>query len=145
MNENLTSNIYNNNERKTEFNCNYNMMNDKTKNNINNNINDNNINFTYLKYWLNYLGLIDYLRNFIDGNIYHINNLIEKMKSYQTKLCYDTLKSILKIRKPGYLYRILCKLEADEGLIFPKIVKFMIRDSITNVVHEVYVLKYQLH
>ena len=132
MNENSIPNIYNNNERITEFNCNDNAINDKTKNNINNNIIDNNINFTYLKYWLNNLGLIDYLKNFIDSNIYDINDLIERMKSYQTKLRYETLESILKIRTPGYLYRILCKLEADAGLIDPKIVKFMIRDGITN-------------
>ena len=54
------------------------------------------------------------------------------MKSYQTKLRFDTLESILKIRTPGYIYRILCKLEADAGLIDPKIVKFMLRDGSNN-------------
>ena len=54
------------------------------------------------------------------------------MKSYQTKLRYETLESILKIRTPGYIFRILCKLEADAGLIDPKIVKFMLREGISN-------------
>jgi hypothetical protein len=54
------------------------------------------------------------------------------MKSYQTKLRYETLESILKIRTPGYIFRILCKLEADAGLIDPKIVKFMLREGINN-------------
>ena len=131
MNESSIPNSYNNNERITEFNCNDNIINNNNIYNNNNTI-DNNINFTYLKYWLNNLGLIDYLKCFIDSNIYDINNLVERMKSYQTKLRYETLESILKIRIPGYLYRILCKLEADAGLIDPKIVKFMIRDGINN-------------
>ena len=54
------------------------------------------------------------------------------MKSYQTKLRFEDLESSLKIRVPGYIYRILCKLEADAGLIDPKIVKFMIREGIND-------------
>ena len=135
MNDNLSQNLYNNNKI-TEFNCNDNTNNIKSNINIyqnNNEIIDNNINLTYLKLWLNNLGLIDFLKNFTNNNIYDINNLVERMKSYQTKLRYETLESTLKIRTPGYVYRILCKLEADAGLIDPKIVKFMIRDGINNV------------
>ena len=133
MNNNSIPNTYNNNERITEFNCNDNIININTNNIYNNNdIIDNNLNITYLKYWLNNIGLIDFVKNFTDNNIYDINSLVERMKSYQTKLRYETLESILKIRTPGYLYRILCKLEADAGLIDPKIVKFMIRDGINN-------------
>ena len=54
------------------------------------------------------------------------------MKSYQTKFRFEDLENTLKIRVPGYIYRILCKLEADAGLIDPKIVKFMLREGINN-------------
>ena len=94
--------------------------------------NDININISYLKYWLSNLGLLDYLNNFIKCNAYDINELVERMKSYQTKLRFEDLESSLKIRIPGYVYRILCKLEADAGLIDPKIVKFMIREGVDN-------------
>ena len=100
-------------------------------NNINNN-NDNDINLSYLKYWLSNLGLLDYLNSFIQCEAYDINILVERMKSYQTKLRFEDLESSLKIRIPGYNYRILCKLEADAGLIDPKIVKFMIREGMSN-------------
>ena len=116
-NDNSSLNFFNNN-KVTEFNC--------------NEIIDNNINLTYLKYWLNNLGLIEFYSNFTNNNITDIKILIEKMKSYQTKPRYETLESRLKIRIPGYIYRILCKLEADAGLIDPKIVKFMIREGINN-------------
>ena len=116
-NDNSSHNFFNNN-KVTEFNC--------------NEIIDNNINLTYLKYWLNNLGLIEFYSNFTNNNITDIKILIEKMKSYQTKPRYETLESRLKIRIPGYIYRILCKLEADAGLIDPKIVKFMIREGINN-------------
>ena len=99
----------------------------------NNNIN---INLTYLKYWLSNLGLLDYLNNFIQCEAYDINVLVEKMKSYQTKIHFEDLESSLKIRIPGYNYRILCKLEADAGLIDPKIVKFMIREGMSNEINK---------
>ena len=54
------------------------------------------------------------------------------MKLYQTKLRYEDLENTLKIRTPGYIYRILCKLEADAGLVDPKIIKFMIREGINT-------------
>ena len=94
--------------------------------------NNNNISISFLKYWLSNLGLLDYLNNFIKCEAYDINVLVERMKSYQTKLRFEDLESCLKIRIPGYVYRILCKLEADAGLIDPKIVKFMIREGINN-------------
>jgi hypothetical protein len=126
MNDNSTPNL-SNNSKITEFNCNENLMNINTNNNIynNNEILD-------LKYWLSNIGLIEFLSNFTNNNVYDINNLVERMKSYQTKLRYETLESILKIRTPGYIFRILCKLEADAGLIDPKIVKFMLREGINN-------------
>ena len=118
----------------TEFNISDNINNNNNINNdiiLNNETNKNN-NLINLKLWLNNLGLVEFLNNFTNNNIFDINNLVERMKLYQTKLNYDSLESILKIRKPGYIYRILCKLEADAGLIDSKIVKFMIREQIND-------------
>ena len=135
-NNSYMSNLNNNSHKITEFHCtdnnNY-IFNSNTSsyNNIYSNENpDNNYrNISLLKYWLNNIGLIEYLDNFTNNSIYDINKLIERMKSYQTKLRFDNLEPILKIKSPGYIYRILCKLEADAGLIDPKIVKFMIREG----------------
>ena len=133
MNENSGQNSLINNSKITEFHYNDNTFNNNSNtNDYNCNEVIENANLIYLKYWLNNIGLIEFESNFTNNNVYNINDLIERMKSYQTKLSYETLESILKIRTPGYIFRILCKLEADAGLIDPKIVKFMIRDEINN-------------
>ena len=134
----MNDNYPNQNNKITEFNY---LENKNENQNIykndsyvdNNNIN---INLTYLKYWLSNLGLLDYLNNFIQCEAYDINILVERMKSYQTKIHFEDLESSLKIRIPGYNYRILCKLEADAGLIDPKIVKFMIREGMNNEINK---------
>ena len=135
----LGINFNNNNHKTTEFhytdiNNNYNnSINSSYRNIINLENQENNYkNISYLKYWLNNIGLIEYLDNFTNNSIYDINKLVDQMKSYQTKLNFDNFEPILKIRASGYIYRILCKLEADAGLIDPKIVKFMIREKIGN-------------
>ena len=129
----MNENSQNQTNKISEFNYIDNIHNLENNNNINNIDNfDNNINITYLKYWLSNLGLLDYLNNFLKNNIYDINDCVEKMKSYQTKFRFEDLENTLKIRVPGYIYRILCKLEADAGLIDPKIVKFLLREGINN-------------
>ena len=50
------------------------------------------------------------------------------MKNYQTKLKFEDFEIPLKIRKPGHIYRILCRLEIDANLIDNKIVKFMLKN-----------------
>ena len=86
-----------------------------------------------LKYWLNNIGLINYYPNFINNSIFDISNLIENMKSYQTKLKFENIESDLKIRKPGHIYRILCRLEVDANLIDNKVTKFLLKnDKIFN-------------
>lgn len=129
-NNNSTLNNLNSNQGITEFNYTDNLNNITNSNLYNNNENiDKNTNVTYLKFWLNNLGLTQFLNHFINNNIYDINELVERMKSYQTKLRFDSLESMTKIRTPGYIYRLLCKLEADAGLIDPKIIKFMINEG----------------
>ena len=135
----MEDNYPNQNNKITEFNYldnkneNQNIYKNDSYVDNNNNIN---INLTYLKYWLSNLGLLDYLNNFIQCEAYDINVLVERMKSYQTKIHFEDLESSLKIRIPGYNYRILCKLEADAGLIDPKIVKFMIREGMSNEINK---------
>ena len=82
-----------------------------------------------LKFWLNNIELINYYPNFINNSILDISNLIERMKSYQTKLKYENIESILKIRKPGHIYRILVRLEVDANLIDNKVIKFLLKNS----------------
>ena len=48
------------------------------------------------------------------------------MKNPETKLGYDDIESILKIHKPGHIFRIFCYLEVSAGLIQENIAKFLI-------------------
>jgi hypothetical protein len=143
------NNISTNNKNNiTEFKYldNYANNNDKSSNYINSNdnsrinfnineiINDCSMNnskniLSSLKYWLNSIDLINYYPNFVNNGIHDISYLIEKMKSYQTKLKYENIENNLKIRKPGHIYRILCRLEVDANLIDNKVTKFLLKNN----------------
>ena len=143
------NNISTNNKNNiTEFKYldNYANNNDKSSNYINSNdnsrinfnineiINDCSMNnskniLSSLKYWLNSIDLINYYPNFVNNGIHDISDLIEKMKSYQTKLKYENIENNLKIRKPGHIYRILCRLEVDANLIDNKVTKFLLKNN----------------
>ena len=150
----LTNNINNselnnysthNNKNISEFKYMDNSTNNINNNYINNSNNNSNINInelinedasnqsknvlSSLKYWLNNIELINYYQNFINNSIIDISLLVEKMKSYQTKLKYENIESILKIKKPGHIYRILCRLEVDANLIDNKVTKFLLKNS----------------
>ena len=123
-------NYLNNNDKSS----NYINSNDNSKININELINEGSLNnpknnLSSLKYWLNSIELINYYPNFVNNGIYDISDLIEKMKSYQTKLKYENIENNLKIRKPGHIYRILCRLEVDANLVDNKVTKFMLKNS----------------
>ena len=123
-------NYLNNNDKSS----NYIISNDNSKININELINEGSLNnpknnLSSLKYWLNSIELINYYPNFVNNGIYDISDLIEKMKSYQTKLKYENIENNLKIRKPGHIYRILCRLEVDANLVDNKVTKFMLKNS----------------
>ena len=119
-------------------NSNYmNNSNDNSNININEIMNEDSNNskniLSALKYWLSNIDLINYYPNFINNSIFDISNLIESMKSYQTKLKFENIESNLKIRKPGHIYRILCRLEVDANLIDNKVTKFLLKnDKIFN-------------
>ena len=94
---------------------------------------DENINSNYnaLKNWLSSIELQNCIDNFIKNDIYDINQLINRMKTFQTKLNINDIES-LKIDKKGYCYRILLKLEIDAGLIDKKITNFMLNNVNLN-------------
>ena len=49
------------------------------------------------------------------------------MKSLDNKLNYDDIESLLKIHKPGHIYRIIVALQISAGLINSKIVDFLVK------------------
>ena len=80
-----------------------------------------------LKYWLDNLNLVQYLDNFIDNDILDINKFVEKIKYNEHKLNYDEIESLLKIHKPGHIYRIFCSFEILAGLINQNVANFLIK------------------
>ena len=85
-----------------------------------------------LKYWLDNLNLAEYLDNFIQNDIFDINILINQMNNPEHKLNYDSLESLLKIHKPGHIYRIFSALEISAGIINPKIGDFLVKRNSRN-------------
>ena len=135
---NNTNNISNNtsfnvlNKDSLTYNENYtNVLTNKNINKINTDINDPLIekSLEELKLWLDNIDLSIYYENFQEANIYDINKLINQMKDPENKLGYEDIETILKIHKPGHIYRILCNLEIDAGLIKENVVKFLIKKN----------------
>ena len=85
-----------------------------------------------LKYWLDNLNLAEYLDNFIQNDIFDINILINQMNNPEHKLNYDSLESLLKIHKPGHIYRIFSALEISAGIINPNISDFLVKKNSRN-------------
>ena len=85
-----------------------------------------------LKYWLDNLNLAEYLENFIQNDIFDINILINQMNNPEHKLNYDSLESLLKIHKPGHIYRIFSALEISAGIINPNIGDFLVKKNSRN-------------
>lgn len=115
--------INENNKNISEFKCN--------KNNFDNNNSNENIiqkinkNREIFKKWLLGLNLPEYYENFIENDIYNINQLLEISQNKETKLLFKYLKSILQTKKYGHIYRIICKLEIDINILDSKLVKFL--------------------
>ena len=131
-NNNISNNTSFNvlNKDSVTYNDNYtNVLTNKNINKINTDISDPLIekSLEELKIWLDNIDLSIYYDNFKEANIYDINNLINQMKNPENKLGYDDIETILKIHKPGHIYRILCSLEIDAGLIKENVVRFLIK------------------
>ena len=89
-----------------------------------------------LKYWLDNFNLSQYLDNFIQNGIFDINTLINLMDNSEHKLNYDNIESLLKIHKPGHIYRIFTALEIFGGIISPKVSNFLIKKNSRNNVNK---------
>ena len=85
-----------------------------------------------LKYWLDNLNLTEYLDNFIQNDIFDINILINQMNNPEHKLNYDSIESLLKIHKPGHIYRIFSALEISANIINSKIGDFLMKKNNRN-------------
>ena len=85
-----------------------------------------------LKNWLDSINLSQYFDNFIQSDIYDINKLIEQMKYSENKLNYDDIESLLKIHKPGHIYRIFLSLQISSGLIDSNVSNFLIDKNIRH-------------
>ena len=138
-NENIKANtniINENNKNISEFNYNYliktniNNNNNFENNNNNSNSNDNiikiiNKNRIIFKNWLASINLLIYYDNFLENEIYDINQLLNIAKTLEAKELFKYINSILKTKKSGHVYRMLCKLEININLIDSKIIKFL--------------------
>ena len=80
-----------------------------------------------IKIWLDNLNLVQYLDNFVQNDLCNIDHLIQQMKTSENKLNYEDIESLLKIHKPGHIYRILTDLEISAGIISPKVGNFLIK------------------
>ena len=82
---------------------------------------------TNIKIWLSDMNLSIYYQNFYENNIFNVNELIQRMKNIDDKKkLYEDIENNFRIHIPGHIYRILCKLEIDSGLIDNKISNFFI-------------------
>ena len=81
-----------------------------------------------IKNWLTNLGLISYSQNFYSKNIFEINALINDIKIIkQSNILFDYFEKNYQIHLPGHIFRILIKLEIEEGNIDSDIADFFIK------------------
>ncbi len=90
---------------------------DLTENNQNKNI----------KKMLADIGLSCYYSNFFENNINDLNELNNELNKIEDKKnLYEYIENTFHIHTPGHIYRILIKLEIEEGLFDNKITNFLI-------------------
>lgn len=80
----------------------------------------------FLNKWLLSIELPFYINNFTESKISDIKILINEAKENHNKVNYEFVENLLKIHKPGHIYRILCKLEVDAGYVEYKICNFLV-------------------
>jgi len=89
---------------------------------------------TNLKKWLSDINLSIYSQNFYDNNVFNVNELINDMKKLNDKkTMYEYIENTFNIHIPGHIYRILCKLEIDSGLLDNKLGNFFIPKNDNNI------------
>ena len=90
----------------------------KNKNQSNSNLKEN----KEIKYWLDNMNLSQYYNIFIENDIYDLNKLTQ-----QKNLNFEEIESLLKIHKPGHIYRIFSSLQIYLGLINSNVANFLIK------------------
>jgi hypothetical protein len=105
------------------------LINTNSTNNIVQKINKN---ITFFKNWLSSINLPLYYENFINNDIYNIDQLINISKTKTRQETFSFINSIIKTNKIGHIYRILIKIDIDTGFIDNNISNFLTPKKLPN-------------
>ena len=105
------------------------LINTNSTNNIVQKINKN---ITFFKNWLYSINLPFYYENFINNDIYNIDQLINISKTKTRQETFSFINSIIKTNKIGHIYRILIKIDIDTGYIDNNISNFLTPKKLPN-------------
>lgn len=105
------------------------LINTNSTNNIVQKINKN---ITFFKNWLSSINLPFYYENFINNDIYNIDQLINISKTKTRQETFSFINSIIKTNKIGHIYRILIKIDIDTGYIDNNISNFLTPKKLPN-------------
>ena len=105
------------------------LINTNSTNNIVQKINKN---ITFFKNWLSSINLPFYYENFINNDIYNIDQLINISKTKTRQETFSFINSIIKTNKIGHIYRILIKIDIDTGYIDNNISNFLTPKKLSN-------------
>jgi len=101
-------------------------------NSTNNIVQKINKNITFFKNWLSSINLPFYYENFINNDIYNIDQLINISKTKTRQETFSFINSIIKTNKIGHIYRILIKIDIDTGFIDNNISNFLTPKKLPN-------------
>ena len=105
------------------------LINTNSTNNIVQKINKN---ITFFKNWLSSINLPFYYENFINNDIYNIDQLINISKTKTRQETFSFINSIIKTNKIGHIYRILIKIDIDTGFIDNNMSNFLTPKKLPN-------------
>ena len=105
------------------------LINTNSTNNIVQKINKN---ITFFKNWLSSINLPFYYENFINNDIYNIDQLINISKTKTRQETFSFINSIIKTNNIGHIYRILIKIDIDTGYIDNNISNFLTPKKLPN-------------
>ena len=105
------------------------LINTNSTNNIVQKINKN---ITFFKNWLSSINLPFYYEDFINNDIYNIDQLINISKTKTRQETFSFINSIIKTNKIGHIYRILIKIDIDTGFIDNNISNFLTPKKLPN-------------
>ena len=105
------------------------LINTNSTNNIVQKINKN---ITFFKNWLSSINLPLYYENFINNDIYNIDQLINISKTKTRQETFSFINSIIKTNKIGHIYRILIKIDIDTGFIDNNMSNFLTPKKLPN-------------